>query len=174
MSASTNRATRWLSEAQLKVGDILVAALFIAPTDKPPGDGLNAGCAQLLQDEPKPNAPLSLEGHAVRGSDFSDGLLLPSFRTRAGSRLDQGSLTARTGRSWAKTLRTWSFHGRSACRFVVRSETDCGRCREQPDAPGRIARVLFCVRGGQMVLVHALVKRRSKLRKPTSRWASSG
>jgi hypothetical protein len=60
------RATRWLSEARLKVGDILVAALFVAPTDKPPGDGLNAGCARLLQDKPKPDAPLSLEGHAVR------------------------------------------------------------------------------------------------------------
>jgi len=40
--------------------------LFIAPTDKPPGDGLNAGCARLLEDKPSPNAPLSLEGHAVR------------------------------------------------------------------------------------------------------------
>lgn len=68
------RATRWLSEARLKVGDILVAALFIAPTDKAPGDpstslgtgGLNAGCARLLQDKPSPNAPLALEGHAVR------------------------------------------------------------------------------------------------------------
>jgi len=60
------RATRWLSEARLKVGDIFVAALFIAPTDKPPGDGLNAGCARLLEDKPSPNAPLTLEGHAVR------------------------------------------------------------------------------------------------------------
>ena len=60
------RATRWLSEARLKVGDIRVAALFIAPTDKPPGDGLNAGCARLLEDKPSPNAPLTLEGHAVR------------------------------------------------------------------------------------------------------------
>jgi hypothetical protein len=60
------RATRWLSEARLKVGNIQVAALFIAPADKPPGDGLNAGCARLLQDKPSPNAPLSLEGHAVR------------------------------------------------------------------------------------------------------------
>jgi len=46
--------------------DIRVAALFIAPTDKPPGDGRNAGCARLLQDKPSPDAPLSLEGHAVR------------------------------------------------------------------------------------------------------------
>ncbi len=60
------RATRWLSEARLKVGDIRVAALFIAPVDKPPGDGLNAGCARLLQDKPSPSAPLSLEGSAVR------------------------------------------------------------------------------------------------------------
>jgi hypothetical protein len=60
------RATRWLSEARLKVGDLRVSALFIAPTDKPPGDGLNAGCARLLEDKPNPNAPLSLEGSAVR------------------------------------------------------------------------------------------------------------
>ena len=60
------RATRWLSEARLKVGDIRVSALFIAPTDKGPGDGLNAGCARLLEDKPSPNAPLTLEGHAVR------------------------------------------------------------------------------------------------------------
>ena len=38
------RATRWLSEARLTVGDIKVSALFIAPADKGPGDGLNAGC----------------------------------------------------------------------------------------------------------------------------------
>ena len=60
------RATRWLSEARLKVGDMVVSALFIAPTDKPPGDGLNAGCARLLEDKPVADAPLSLEGPAVR------------------------------------------------------------------------------------------------------------
>lgn len=60
------RATRWLSEARLKVGDLRVSALFIAPADKVPGDGLNAGCARLLEDKPSPDAPLSLEGHAVR------------------------------------------------------------------------------------------------------------
>jgi hypothetical protein len=60
------RATRWLSEARLKVGDILVSAMFIAPTDKPPGDGLNAGCARLFDDKPTADAPLALEGSAVR------------------------------------------------------------------------------------------------------------
>ncbi|MEK7687235.1 MAG: hypothetical protein AAB398_02420, partial [Pseudomonadota bacterium] len=35
------RATRWLSEARLAVGDLKVTALFIAPVEKPPGDGLN-------------------------------------------------------------------------------------------------------------------------------------
>ena len=60
------RATRWLSEARLKVGDIRVSALFIAPIDKPPGDGVNAGCARLLEDKPAIDAPLSLEGSAVR------------------------------------------------------------------------------------------------------------
>jgi hypothetical protein len=59
------RATRWLSEARLKVGDIAVPALFIAPTDKPAGDGLNAGCARLLEDKPAADAPLSLEGSPV-------------------------------------------------------------------------------------------------------------
>jgi hypothetical protein len=60
------RATRWLSEARLKVGAVRVAALFIAPTEKPPGDGLSAGCARLLEDKPGPDAALSLEGSAVR------------------------------------------------------------------------------------------------------------
>jgi hypothetical protein len=60
------RATRWLSEARLKVGDLHVSALFIAPTDKPPGDGLNAGCARLIEDKPAADAPLSLDGSAVR------------------------------------------------------------------------------------------------------------
>jgi hypothetical protein len=60
------RAARWLSEARLKVGDIRVSAMFIAATDKMPGDDLNAGCARLLKDKLHPNAPLSLEGHAVR------------------------------------------------------------------------------------------------------------
>ena len=46
------RATRWLSEARLIVGDVKLTALFIAPADKPPGDGLNAGCPRL--DEPMP------------------------------------------------------------------------------------------------------------------------
>jgi hypothetical protein len=67
------RATRWLSEARLKVGDIRVSALFIAPTDKSPGDpstplgtgGLNAGCARLLEDKPAIDAALSLEGASV-------------------------------------------------------------------------------------------------------------
>jgi hypothetical protein len=60
------RATRWLSEARLKVGEFRVSALFIAPADKPPGDGLNAGCARLVEDKPAADAPLSLEGSAVR------------------------------------------------------------------------------------------------------------
>jgi hypothetical protein len=68
------RATRWLSEARLKVGEIQVPALFIAPTDKSAGDpstalgtgDLNAGCARLLEDKPAADAPLSLEGSPVR------------------------------------------------------------------------------------------------------------
>ena len=60
------RATRWLSEARLKVGELKVTALFIAPVDKPPGGGLNAGCVRLLDDKPNVDAALSLEGSAVR------------------------------------------------------------------------------------------------------------
>lgn len=61
------RATRWLSEAKLKVGDIKVAALFVAPTDKTPGDGLNAGCARLdVKTRPAADAALSLEGPPVQ------------------------------------------------------------------------------------------------------------
>jgi hypothetical protein len=60
------RATRWLSEARLKIGDIRITALFIAPVDKPPGQGLNAGCARLLEDKPPADATLALEGSAVR------------------------------------------------------------------------------------------------------------
>jgi hypothetical protein len=61
------RATRWLSEARLKVGDIKVEALFVAPTDKAPGDGLNAGCARLdVKKRPATDAPLSFEGPPVQ------------------------------------------------------------------------------------------------------------
>jgi hypothetical protein len=60
------RATRWLSEARLTVGSIKVSALFIAPADKAPGDGLNAGCLRLFDDKPAADASLSLEGSAVR------------------------------------------------------------------------------------------------------------
>lgn len=61
------RATRWLSEARLAVGDIKVTALFIAPVDKKPGDGLNAGCLRLDEGiKPAADAPLRLEGPAVR------------------------------------------------------------------------------------------------------------
>ena len=61
------RATRWLSEARLAVGDIKVTALFIAPVDKKPGDGLNAGCLRLDEGiRPAADAPLKLEGQPVR------------------------------------------------------------------------------------------------------------
>ena len=61
------RATRWLSEARLAVGVIKVTALFIAPVDRKPGDGLNAGCLRLDEGiKPAADAPLRLEGPAVR------------------------------------------------------------------------------------------------------------
>jgi hypothetical protein len=61
------RATRWLSEARLAVGDIKVTALFIAPVEKKPGDGLNAGCLRLDEGiKPAADAALKLEGLSVR------------------------------------------------------------------------------------------------------------
>ena len=61
------RATRWLSEARLAVGDIKVTALFIAPVEKKPGDGLNAGCLRLGEGiKPAADAVLKLEGLSVR------------------------------------------------------------------------------------------------------------
>jgi hypothetical protein len=61
------RATRWLSEAHLVAGEQKVTALFIAPVEKMPGDGLHAGCLRL--DEPvrlATDAALLLEGSPVR------------------------------------------------------------------------------------------------------------
>lgn len=61
------RAARWLVEARLNVGELKLSALFIAPVEKPPGDGLNAGCARLGEGlKPPADAPLSLEGQSVR------------------------------------------------------------------------------------------------------------
>ena len=61
------RAARWLSEAHLMVGDLKVTALFVAPVEKAPGDGLNAGCLRLDEAKrPAQDAPLSFEGSPVR------------------------------------------------------------------------------------------------------------
>ena len=61
------RATRWLSEARLIVGDLKVTALFIAPAEKTAGDGLNAGCLRIDEGaKPAQDAPLVLEGQPVR------------------------------------------------------------------------------------------------------------
>ncbi len=61
------RATRWLSEAHLRVGDLKLTALFIAPVERAPGDGLNAGCLRLDEPvRPAQDAPLSFEGSPVR------------------------------------------------------------------------------------------------------------
>ena len=61
------RAARWLTEARLAAGDLQISALFIAPADKPPGDGLNAGCARLDQGvKLAVDAPLVLDGPPVR------------------------------------------------------------------------------------------------------------
>lgn len=61
------RAARWLSEARLNAGELKLSALFIAPVEKGPGDGLNAGCARLDQGvKPAADVPLSLDGRPVR------------------------------------------------------------------------------------------------------------
>ena len=62
------RATRWLSEARLVAGDLRLSALFIAPVDKAPGDGLAAGCLRIDEPNARPAAdvPLRLEGSPVR------------------------------------------------------------------------------------------------------------
>lgn len=61
------RATRWLSEARLIAGDLKVSALFIAPVEKMPGDGLSAGCYRIDEPVPPPaDAALKLEGGPVR------------------------------------------------------------------------------------------------------------
>lgn len=61
------RATRWLSEARMLVGDMKLTALFIAPVEKAPGDGLTAGCLRIDEPtRPATDAPLKLEGSPVR------------------------------------------------------------------------------------------------------------
>ena len=66
-SGASLRAARWLTEAWLAAGDIKISAIFIAPADKPPGDGLNAGCARLDQGVTLAvDAPLALDGSPVR------------------------------------------------------------------------------------------------------------
>ncbi len=65
-AGASTRASRWLSEARLKVGDLAIPAAFIAPVQATPGNGLNAGCAGLFdQLRPAENAALSLDGPAV-------------------------------------------------------------------------------------------------------------
>jgi len=61
------RATRWLSEARLLAGDMKLTALFVAPVDKAPGDGLTAGCLRIDEPtRPASDAPLKFEGSPVR------------------------------------------------------------------------------------------------------------
>ena len=65
-AGASMRAARWLSEARLHVGELKVSALFIAPTDKPAAETLNAGCMRLDEGKPAADAPLRLEGDSVR------------------------------------------------------------------------------------------------------------
>jgi hypothetical protein len=65
-AGASTRASRWLSEARLKVGALAVSASFIAPVEATPGNGLNAGCAGLYDNlKPAADSTLSLDGPAV-------------------------------------------------------------------------------------------------------------
>ena len=54
-----------------------------------------------------------------------------------------------------------SFRGRSECRWSARWATNCGKC-EAVLPRGRIARVIFCVEQGSMVLLHGFMKKTQK------------
>jgi hypothetical protein len=63
---ASTRASRWLSEARLTVGALVIPASFIAAVEAAPGDGLNAGCAGLYDNlRPAADAALALDGPAV-------------------------------------------------------------------------------------------------------------
>ena len=55
----------------------------------------------------------------------------------------------------------WSFPGPSACRYAGRSARGFGRFAAR-FTQGRIARVLFCIHDGRMVLLHAFIKKTQK------------
>jgi hypothetical protein len=61
VTGTSVRASRWLSQAHLKVGDLFIAATFIAP-----GGGKEAGCAGLFDNlKPAADSALALDGPAV-------------------------------------------------------------------------------------------------------------
>jgi hypothetical protein len=65
-AGASTRASRWLSQARLQVGELTISATFIAPVQAAPGNGLSAGCAGLFDHhKPAAEAPLSLDGPAV-------------------------------------------------------------------------------------------------------------
>ena len=65
-AGNSTRASRWLSEARLTVGELTISASFVAPVQAAPGNGLNAGCAGLFgQLKPSTDSALSLDGPAV-------------------------------------------------------------------------------------------------------------
>jgi len=60
------RASRWLSQARLAVGNLVISAAFIAPVEVVPGNGLSAGCAGLYDGlKPAADSALSLDGPSV-------------------------------------------------------------------------------------------------------------
>ncbi|HTS40694.1 MAG TPA: type II toxin-antitoxin system RelE/ParE family toxin [Xanthobacteraceae bacterium] len=54
-----------------------------------------------------------------------------------------------------------NFPGQSACRYAGISAMDYGEVRTNL-LLGRIARVIFCVRDGRMVLLHGFMKKTQK------------
>lgn len=65
-AGASMRASRWLSQARLTVGDLTISASFIAPVQAAPGEGLNAGCAGLYDSlKPAADSTLALDGSAV-------------------------------------------------------------------------------------------------------------
>ncbi|WP_342760696.1 MULTISPECIES: type II toxin-antitoxin system RelE/ParE family toxin [Bradyrhizobium] len=56
----------------------------------------------------------------------------------------------------------WSFPGRSACRLCGALGKGLWEVRSELEG-NRIARVLFCVHEGRMVLLHASIKKTQKI-----------
>ena len=68
---------------------------------------------------------------------------------------------ASTSAAAARTFRRWSLVGQLGCRIAVRSGHGLWEVRSNL-AGGRIARVIFCIAGGEMILLHGFLKTTQK------------